>query len=138
MSERASSAVVEDGATIGDGCVLHPHVVIATCVTLGDQVEVFPGAVLGREPKGAGATARAPQAGGPTTIGDGCSIGVGAAIYRDVQIGPGTLVGDSASIREGARIGARCIVSRCVTINYEVTVGDDVKIMDNTHVTGRT
>jgi acetyltransferase-like isoleucine patch superfamily enzyme len=102
-------------------------------------VEIFPGAVIGREPKGAGATARAPEAGDePVTIGDGCSIGVGAAIYRDVQIGPGTLVGDSASIREGARIGARCIVSRCVTINYEVTIGDDVKIMDNTHVTGRT
>src|SRR4029079_14063497 len=99
-------------------------------------VEVFPGAVIGREPKGAAATARAPKPGeDPVTIGDGCSIGVGAAIYRDVQIGPGTLVGDTASIREGARIGARCIVSRCVTINYEVSIGDDVKIMDNTHVT---
>jgi acetyltransferase-like isoleucine patch superfamily enzyme len=118
--------------------VLHPHVVIAAGVTLGEGVEVFPGAVIGREPKGAGATARQPEALGPVTIGAGCSIGVGAVIYRDIEIGAGTLVGDSASIREGARIGARCIVSRCVTINYEVIVGDDVKIMDNTHVTGRT
>jgi acetyltransferase-like isoleucine patch superfamily enzyme len=131
-------AVVADGAVLGRGCVVHPHVTIADGVTLGDEVEVFPGAVIGREPKGAGATSRAPEAGGPVTIGDGCSIGVGAAVYRDVQIGAGTLVGDGASIREGARIGERCIVSRCVTINYAVTVGDDVKIMDNSHVTGRT
>jgi UDP-3-O-[3-hydroxymyristoyl] glucosamine N-acyltransferase len=130
--------VVDESATIGAGCVLHANVVIAADVTLGEGVEVFPGAVIGREPKGAGATARKPEALGPVTIGDGCSIGVGAAIYRDVEIGAGTLVGDSASIREGTRIGARCIVSRCVTINYEVVVGDDVKIMDNTHVTGRT
>jgi UDP-3-O-[3-hydroxymyristoyl] glucosamine N-acyltransferase len=138
LSEIATSAVVGEGAAIGAGCVLHPHVVIAADVTLGEGVEVFPGAVIGREPKGAGATSRAPEAAGHVTIADGGSIGVGAAIYCDVEIGPGTLIGDSASIREGARIGARCIVSRCVTINYEVTVGDDVKIMDNTHVTGRT
>ena len=55
-----------------------------------------------------------------------------------MEIGDHTLVGDSASIREGARIGSRCIVSRCVTFNYEVTVGDDVKIMDCTHLTGGT
>ena len=131
-------AVVEDGARVGSGCVLHPHTVIARGVSLGDGVEVFPGAVVGREPSGAGATARAPRFDAEVSIGDGCSIGVGAAIYYDVRIGAATLVGDGASIREGGRIGARCIVSRCVTLNYEVVVGDDVKIMDNSHVTGRT
>ncbi len=131
-------AVVEDGARVGSGCVLHPHTVIARGVALGEGVEVFPGAVVGREPSGAGATARTPRFDAEVSIGDGCSIGVGAAIYYDVHIGAGTLVGDGASIREGGRIGARCILSRCVTLNYDVLVGDDVKIMDNTHVTGRT
>jgi UDP-3-O-[3-hydroxymyristoyl] glucosamine N-acyltransferase len=131
-------AVVGPGSTLGDGCVLHPHAVIGHSVELGKGVEVFPGAVVGREPKGAGATARAPSFTDGVLIGDGCSIGVGATVYHDVRLGPGTLVGDAASIREGTRIGARCIVSRCVTLNYEVTVGDDVKIMDNSHVTGRT
>jgi acetyltransferase-like isoleucine patch superfamily enzyme len=57
-------------------------------------------------------------------------------VYCDVVIGEGTLVGDHASIREGCRIGARCIVSRCVTLNYEVTIGDDSKVMDLSHLTG--
>jgi acetyltransferase-like isoleucine patch superfamily enzyme len=70
------------------------------------------------------------------TIGDASSIGAHATIYYDVEIGASTLVGDAASIREGGRIGARCIISRCVTLNYDVVVGDDVKIMDNTHITG--
>jgi UDP-3-O-[3-hydroxymyristoyl] glucosamine N-acyltransferase len=130
--------VVGDGASIGDGCVLHPHATIGEHVILGAGVEILHSAVLGREPKGAGATARTPEFTRRLRIGDGCSIGAHTTIYYDVQIGAQTLIGDSASIREGGRIGARCIVSRCVTLNYDVQIGDDVKVMDNTHLTGGT
>ncbi len=133
-----SHAVIGEGAVIGDRTVLHPHVVVGPGVVVGSDVEVMPSAVIGREPKGAGATAREVVFDHHLTIGDGCSIGAHATIYYDVEIGPGTLVGDSASIRDGGRIGARCIVSRCVTFNYDVVIGDDVKIMDATHITGGT
>ncbi len=93
-------------------------------------------AVVGREPTGAGATARTPEFVRQLTIGDGCAIGAHATIYYDVMIGLQTLIGDSASIREGGRIGAQCIVSRSVTLNYNVKVGDNVNIMDNAHITG--
>jgi len=103
---------------------------------LGEEVEVFPKAVLGRHPSGAGATARPSSTEQTLSIGTGCSIGAHATIYYGVTIGEDTLVGDGASIREGARIGRRCIISRCVTLNYDVLIGDDVKVMDNTHITG--
>jgi UDP-3-O-[3-hydroxymyristoyl] glucosamine N-acyltransferase len=67
------------------------------------------------------------------TIGPKCSIGAHATIYYGVEIGEGTLIGDGASIREGARIGCRCIVSRCVTLNYDVRVGDDVNNGQHPH-----
>lgn len=123
-------------AVIGNNCVLHPHVVIADDVRLEDGVEVFPGAFLGKEPKGAGALARKPEFEKKLVIGAGSSIGPHAVIFYDVVIGARTLIGDGASVREKCRIGDSCIVSRYVTINYNTTVGDGTKIMDNTHITG--
>lgn len=123
--------------TIGDNCVIHPHVVIADGVSLGVGVEVFPGAFLGKEPKGAGALARQPMFVKEIVINNECSIGPNAVVFYDVHIGSNTLLGDGASVREGCRIGSRCIVSRYVTINYETTIGNGTKIMDNTHVTGK-
>jgi UDP-3-O-[3-hydroxymyristoyl] glucosamine N-acyltransferase len=123
-------------ASIGQGSVLHPHVVISDGVNLGSEVEVFPGAFIGKEPKGAGAIARQPQFNHSIQIGDQCSIGPNAVIYYDVEIGRNTLIGDGASIREQGRIGEFCILSRYVTLNYNVCIGDRTKIMDVTHITG--
>jgi len=131
-------AVIRRGAVIGDGAIIHPHVVIAEGVTVGAGAEIFPGAFLGKEPKGAGATARLPVFERRVIIGEGCSIGPHAVIFYDVEIGNGTLLGDGASVREQGRVGAACILSRYVTLNYSVTVGDRTKIMDMTHITGNT
>lgn len=135
-SARIGAFSVIGNATIGEGCVVHPHVVIEDGVTLGDHVEVFPSAYLGKEPKGAGALARQPQFDRHLSIGDHCSIGPSSTIYYDVIIGQNTLIGDGASIREKCRIGRECIISRCVTINYNTVIGNKTKVMDNTHITG--
>lgn len=123
-------------ARIGANTVIHPHVVIADGVEIGADCEIFPGAFLGKEPKGAGATARIPEFVPRIRIGDACSIGPHAILFYDVEIGSGTLLGDGASIREQCRIGARCVISRYVSLNYNVRVGDGVKVMDGTHLTG--
>lgn len=133
ISDRA---LVQPHAVAGKGCIVHPFAFIAAGVELGSGVEVFPGAVIGKIPKGAGATARQPLFERRITIGDNVSIGPNAVIYYDVEIGNNTLIGDGASIREGARIGSFCIVSRCVSLNYNVRIGDRTKVMDGTHLTG--
>ena len=99
-------------------------------------MEIFPGAYIGKEPKGAGALARTPVFDKRVVIGANSSIGPHAVIYYDVEIGEHTLIGDGASIREKCRIGSRCIISRYVTINYNTTIGNRTKIMDLTHITG--
>lgn len=123
-------------ATIGRGSIIHPHVVIADGVQIGEQVEVFPGAFLGKEPKGAGALARQPVFERKIEIGNECSIGPHAVIYYDVTIGSNTLLGDGASIREQCRVGNYCVISRYVTINYNTSIGNHTKIMDMSHITG--
>ena len=129
-------SVIRAGAVVGDHVVIHPNVVIESGVVIEEGVEVFPGAFLGKEPKGAGATARPVHFERRVRIGSGSSIGPNAVVFYDVEIGSNTLLGDGASVREQSRIGSECIISRYVTINYNTTIGDGTKIMDLTHVTG--
>jgi acetyltransferase-like isoleucine patch superfamily enzyme len=129
-------AVIRRDAVIGAGCRIHPHAFVADGVTLGENTEVFHGATVGREPKGAGATARKIEFDRRISVGPSCSIGPHAVLYFDVTLGSNCLIGDSASIREKCRVGDRCIISRHVSLNYNVTIGNDVKVMDTTHLTG--
>src|SRR5688500_4890954 len=97
-------AVVRAGVKLGDRVVIHPHAVIEPGVELGEGVEVFPGAYVGKEPKGAGALTRKPVFERVVRIGAGTSIGPGAIVYYDVEIGENSLIGDAASVREKCRI----------------------------------
>lgn len=132
----AEYVVIRPGAKIGANCVIHPFVFIGDGVEIADDVEIFHGAVIGKEPKGAGATARLPEFQRSVRIGTGCSIGPHAVLFYDVVVGQNTLIGDGASIREGCVIGDRCIISRYVTVNYNTHIGHRTKVMDLTHITG--
>ena len=129
-------SIIRQNVTLGNDVIIHPHAIINEGVILRDGVEVFPGTVIGKEPKGAGALARTPRFERHVVIGANSSIGPHAIIYYDVEIGSNTLIGDGASIREQCRIGSHCIISRYVTINYNTRIGDRTKVMDLTHVTG--
>lgn len=130
--------VIRKNVVIGDNVFIHPHVVINSGVTLGDGVEAFPGAFIGKEPKGpAGVLARPLQFERNIFIGANSSIGPNSVIYYGAEIGKSTLIGDAASIREHAKIGNKCIIGRFVTVNYDTIIEDGTKIMDLTHITGK-
>lgn len=130
-----SYAIIGD-CEIENDCIIHPHVFVGEGVSLASGVEIFNGAVIGKAPKGAGATARKIEYQKTIFIGHETSVGPHAVIYYDVKIGSKNLIGDGASIREQCQIGNYCIISRYVTLNYNVTVGNNVKIMDLSHITG--
>jgi len=129
-------AIVRKDVRLGDNVIIHPHAIVNGGADIAVGVEIFPYALIGKEPKGAGATARPPSFTRAITIGCDSSIGPGAVIFYNVDIGENTLLGDGASIREQCVIGSRCIISRYVTINYNTRVGNRTKIMDLTHITG--
>jgi len=138
MNQIASTAILKENVKIGDNVIIKDFVVIYPGVVIEDNVEIMEGAIIGRIPKGAKATARKTIDEFKTVkIGNGTVISPHAVIYTDVSIGQGTLIGDGASIREGCVIGDNCIISRYVTVNYDTVIGDRAKIMDNTHITGR-
>jgi acetyltransferase-like isoleucine patch superfamily enzyme len=129
-------SVIRNGVSIGNDVTIHPHVVIESGVIIHDGVEIFPGAYIGKEPKGAGTLARPIRYEPRVVVGTNSSIGPHAVIYYDVEIGRQSLIGDGASIREQSRIGSRSVIGRYVTVNYAVTIGDRTKIMDHTWLSG--
>lgn len=123
--------------TIGEGCTIHNNVYFYGNVYIGDNVEIFPGCVIGKYPTSAGATSRKVNMDyGTVTVGNNSVLCPNVTIYKDVEIEDNVLVGDNASIREGCKIGEKTIISRNVTINYNTSVGKRTKIMDNSHITG--
>ena len=129
-------AIVRERVVLGDGVKVHAQVTIGADVTIGDGTEVLPGSYLGREPRAVGAVSREAPFRRCLSIGAGCSIGAGAVVYYDVEVGDECLLGDGASIRELSRVGDRTVIGRGVTLDREVTVGSDVRVMDKSHLTG--
>ena len=134
--EIAPFAVVRRGAVLGSNVRIHPGVVVEAGVEIGDGTEIFPGTYLGKEPKGAGATARRAEFEPVVRIGAECAIGPNAVVFYDVEVGRNTLLGDGVSLREKVRIGHHCLLGRYVTVNYATRIGDHTRIMDLTHITG--
>lgn len=128
--------VIGDDVTIGRHVIIHHHTVIESGVVIGDNVEIFPGAYIGKTPNSAGATSRPLVFRPIVRIGDGSAIGPHAVVYYDVTIGTSTLIGDGASVREGTRIGHHCVIGRFVSVNYDTAIGDRVKVMDHTWLAG--
>ncbi|MEO0248165.1 MAG: DapH/DapD/GlmU-related protein, partial [candidate division WOR-3 bacterium] len=122
----------------GSNCTIYEGTIVFPNVKLGDNVTVFPGAVIGRPPLSSGATTRQVDISAllPVEIGDNCVIGSHAVIYMGVKIGHHTMICDTACIREGCEIGDYTVIAMGVTVNYNTKIGSRVKIMDNSHITG--
>jgi UDP-2-acetamido-3-amino-2,3-dideoxy-glucuronate N-acetyltransferase len=54
-----------------------------------------------------------------------------ADVSERAQIGADTSIWHQAQVREGARIGAGCVIGKNVYVDFDVVVGDRVKIQNN-------
>ncbi len=139
MSKIHSTAVVEDGAslgadvevgpfsyiardvTIGDGSVLHSHAVVVGHTTVGEGARIYPFASVGSAPqdlKYAGERSR-------------LVVGKNVTIRENVTINPGTeggggitSIGDDVSILAGAHVAHDC------------QIGDKVVLVNNVMLAG--
>lgn len=130
------TAVIEEGAKIGKNCYIGPHVVIHSCVEVGDNVRIKAGAVIGNEGFGferdeKGDLFRFPQL-GRVIIADGVEVGSNTTIDRgalsDTVIGRNTKINNLVHIAHNVRIGANVAITAQVDISGSSVIGGDVWI----------
>lgn len=57
-----------------------------------------------------------------------------AEVHDDAIIGAGTKIWNWTKVREGVRIGSNCVISQCVYIDFNVSIGDACKIQNSVSV----
>jgi acetyltransferase-like isoleucine patch superfamily enzyme len=128
--------VIEKGVKIGKNVKIGNRVTIHEGTVIGDGTTIADGAVLGKQPKPAKtSTVKLSDDIPPLEIGENCTIGANAVLYRGSVIGSNTLVADLASVRENVKIGEYVIVGRGVCIENHVEIGDRTKIQSNSYIT---
>jgi UDP-N-acetylglucosamine acyltransferase len=120
------TAIISDGAKLGEGVEIGPYAVIGSNVTIGRGTIIGPHAVID----------------GHTTIGDECKIYVGASIglppqdlsYKDaptgVIMGNGCTIREYVTIHRGSKDPMTLIGNNCFLMNY-AHVAHDCKVGNN-------
>ncbi|TIO79234.1 MAG: acyl-ACP--UDP-N-acetylglucosamine O-acyltransferase [Mesorhizobium sp.] len=145
------SAVVEDGAQLGEGVSIGPfchvsadavigdrtelvsHVAVIGATTIGASTKVYPMATLGAPPQ------NTKHKGGRTTlvIGENCTIREGVTMHVGTDTSRGeTTVGDNGNFLAYAHIAHDCVVGKNATFANGATLGGHCEIGDNVYIGG--
>jgi acetyltransferase-like isoleucine patch superfamily enzyme len=110
--------------------VIHPG------TTIGSNVRIDDGSVIGKQPMRAANSAVTKDQELPAAeIGDNCIIGTNVVIYAGSVIGTRVLVADLATVRENVSIGEYTIVGRNVAIENYCRIGTYCKLETNVYIT---
>ena len=151
MAKIHPTAIIEDGATLGDGVqigpycivsaeanlgdgvVLDSHVVIAGRTTIGPNNRIFPFAAIGTPPQDT------KYAGEPSEL----ILGANNIIREHVTMNPGTSggglitrVGNNCLLMVGAHLAHDCQVGDHVILVNNVILGGHVEVQDHAIVGG--
>jgi UDP-N-acetylglucosamine acyltransferase len=148
-----ASAVVEEGAqigqgvrigpfchvgadaVIGDGVELVSHVSVMGATTIGASTKVYPMAILGGPPQ------NTKHKGGRTTlvIGTNCTIREGVTMHLGTDSSRGeTTIGDNGNFLAYAHIAHDCVVGDNATFANGATLGGHCEVGNNVYIGGLT
>ncbi len=115
------TAIVEEGAQLGAGCVIHAHAIILKHTVLADDVIVHPFAVLGGDPQYLKFDPATPSS---VRVGQGTVVREHVTINRSIHAGHATTV------------GARCFLMANSHVGHDSVVEDDVVLANNVMLAG--
>jgi UDP-N-acetylglucosamine acyltransferase len=115
------TAIVEPGATLGDGCVVHAGAIIRSSAVLGAGVIVHPYAVVSGDPQ----VLRF-----DTSVQSGAIVGAGTIIHEYATI--------NRAMHKGCNtvVGANCLLMACSHVAHDAVVGDNVVIANAVLIAG--
>ncbi len=143
MATIHPTAVIEDGAVIGDNVDIGPYAVIFRSVTIGPNCRIHSGAVIGDLPQdlafqpadsfvriGADCVVReqvtihrGTKPGTTTVVGDGCYLMANSHLAHNVRLGKDVIVANGALLAGYVEIGDGAFVSGNVLIHQFVRIG---------------
>jgi UDP-N-acetylglucosamine acyltransferase len=143
------TAIVEDGAQLGAGCVIHAHAIVTRHCVLGDGVVVHPFAVVGGDPQdlsfdpatrsgvriGARTVIRehvtihrATRADGWTEVGSGCFLMVSCHVAHDCRLGDRVIMANAVLLAGHVQIGEGAFVGGGATVHQFARIGEGAMI----------
>jgi UDP-3-O-[3-hydroxymyristoyl] glucosamine N-acyltransferase len=137
-----SAIVAATGVVIGARCVIGPRAVVEAGTTIGDDVRLGPGVVLGsngfevREVRG---RQRVVPHAGSVRIGHRVELQANTCVSRSLfhgatEIGDDSALDNLVHIAHNSSVGQRCKIAACAMIAGSVKIGDDVWIGPNATV----
>jgi UDP-N-acetylglucosamine acyltransferase len=143
------TAIVEDGAQLGAGCVIHAHAIVTRHCVLGDGVVVHPFAEVGGDPQdlsfdpaarsgvriGARTVIRehvtihrATRADGWTEVGSGCFLMVSCHVAHDCRLGDRVIMANAVLLAGHVQIGEGAFVGGGATVHQFARIGEGAMI----------
>lgn len=127
-------SVIGENVVLGRGCKIQEHVVIKGLTTIGDEAQIFPGAIVGSDPQ------HLQYKGEPTTlvIGNKVTLRECVTVHRGTTVGTGvTTIGDNAYLMAYTHVAHDCVVGKNVIIANDVQLAGHVEIGDFTIIGGQ-
>jgi UDP-N-acetylglucosamine acyltransferase len=143
------TALVEEGAVLGEGCVIHAHAIVTRHSVLGASVVVHPFAVVGGDPQdlkfdpatrsgvrvGAGTVIRehvtihrATKPEGWTEVGAGCFLMVSSHVAHDCRLDDGVIMANAVLLAGHVHVGAGAFVGGGAVVHQFARIGEGAMV----------
>lgn len=120
-SQIHPTAIVEPGATLGDGCIVHAGAILTAHARLGAGCIVHPYAVVGGDPQALRFDPKTPT---QAVVGDRTTIREFVTINRSMYEGKPT------------QVGSDCLLMACCHVAHDCILGDKVVVANNVLLAG--
>jgi UDP-N-acetylglucosamine acyltransferase len=128
-----STAIIEEGVTLGAGCVVQAGAIIKKHSVLCDGVVVHPYSVIGGDPQ---YLKFDPATVSGVRIGAGTVIREHVTINRSIHAGQATVVGARCFLMANSHVGHDCVVADDVVLANNVMLAGHVTVGGNTFLGG--